>query len=123
MHALSEYKHFFSRAAFGLYPEAHVNEASDFSSILAQLGYKDNIAVLTTPLRNEMTPREVKNDPEKLKMYRQQLKEGYLNLNSAWITRMLDPSLMLREKMVLFWHDHFACHIRSPFLAQQQNNT
>ncbi len=28
----------------------------------------------------------------------------------------------LTEKMVLFWHNHFACRTMVPFLAQQQNN-
>src|SRR5687767_8921206 len=115
MQALSEYKHFFSRAAFGLYPEAALKEKSDFSSILSRSGNIDNIDILTAPVQDAMAMKEMKEDPEKRKMYRQQLKEGSIRLNTSWITRMLDPSLMLREKMVFFWHDHFACNIRNPF--------
>jgi uncharacterized protein (DUF1800 family) len=35
---------------------------------------------------------------------------------------MASGDSMLREKMTLFWHGHFACRIRQPLLTQIQNN-
>ncbi len=36
---------------------------------------------------------------------------------------MSDSRGFLREKMTLFWHDHFAYRLANPFLMQQQHNT
>lgn len=49
-------------------------------------------------------------------------RQQILKLNGSWMTQLTDPSLVIREKVTLFWHDHFACRVRSPYLAQQQNN-
>jgi uncharacterized protein (DUF1800 family) len=62
-------------------------------------------------------------DEGKRKAYREQLKKFHILLNTSWIRQMETPSVALREKMVFFWHDHFACRTRNPYLAQQQNNT
>ena len=53
--------------------------------------------------------------------------EEALNLTrevaNAWLEQMSgDESAMLREKMTLFWHGHFACEIRVPNFAVQQIN-
>ncbi len=42
-------------------------------------------------------------------------------LNSAWIQRMVETKAQLREKMTLFWHDHFACRFNLAYLAQGQH--
>ena len=43
-------------------------------------------------------------------------------LNGAWAKRLRDQDVNLREKMTLFWHDHFACRNTNPRFVQQQNN-
>lgn len=45
------------------------------------------------------------------------------DLNVAWIDRMTSTKAVLREKMTLFWHGHFACRARSAGHVQTQNNT
>jgi uncharacterized protein (DUF1800 family) len=45
------------------------------------------------------------------------------DLNLLWLDRMADSEGMLREKMTLFWHGHFACHAKNAFFVQNQNNT
>jgi uncharacterized protein (DUF1800 family) len=41
-----------------------------------------------------------------------------------WMRRMADPTASpLLEKMTLFWHGHFACEPRAPFLAVAYCNT
>lgn len=45
-----------------------------------------------------------------------------IQLNVAWLKQMASDEVFLREKMTLFWHDHFACRIQIPYLVQQQNN-
>jgi uncharacterized protein (DUF1800 family) len=52
----------------------------------------------------------------------QQARKQILTLNRSWVSQFAMPDARLREKMTLFWHDHFACRVRSPFLSQQNNN-
>ena len=55
---------------------------------------------------------------EQIKEYREQLTD----LNFLWVKNMASGESMLREKITLFWHGHFACRIRQPLLTQLQNN-
>ena len=55
---------------------------------------------------------------EQIKEYREQLTD----LNFLWVKNMASGESMLREKMTLFWHGHFACRLRQPLLTQIQNN-
>lgn len=43
--------------------------------------------------------------------------------NVRWIDRMVSGTGMLREKMTLFWHDHFACRFPTILFTEKQNNT
>ncbi len=45
-----------------------------------------------------------------------------VELNNKWFERMAYSNSSLREKMTLFWHDHFACSELNPYLIQVQNN-
>jgi len=45
------------------------------------------------------------------------------DLNVAWVRRMAFSQAQLREKMTLFWHDHFACRLRLYKMVLLQNNT
>ncbi|SFF02652.1 DUF1800 domain-containing protein [Thermoflexibacter ruber] len=44
------------------------------------------------------------------------------DLNLMWLDRMTERQGMLREKMTLFWHGHFACQSANVFFIQKQNN-
>lgn len=54
-----------------------------------------------------------------LKESRNQIKE----LNKKWIDHMLITSNVLRERMSLFWHNHFACSSKNIFFIQSYLNT
>lgn len=43
-------------------------------------------------------------------------------LNVEWIDLMSSTKGVLREKMTLFWHGHFACHSVIPYFGQYLNN-
>lgn len=53
----------------------------------------------------------------------QMIKEEEGALNIAWIEKMIESKAVLREKMALFWHGHFACRTRNPLFAQNYLNT
>lgn len=46
-----------------------------------------------------------------------------LELNVAWIDRLTNSQEILREKMTLFWANHFVCEDNSIVYIQQFNNT
>jgi uncharacterized protein (DUF1800 family) len=50
-------------------------------------------------------------------------REQIRDLNLAWIERMVSGEQMLREKMSLFWHGHFAARNQSAVFVQQLINT
>ncbi len=45
------------------------------------------------------------------------------DLNIVWMNRMAGGKAMLREKMTMFWHNHFATSVPFGYLMQVQNNT
>ena len=50
-------------------------------------------------------------------------KDNKERLNHHWLMIMAHGGAPLREKMALFWHDHFACNVKHPYLVQRQINT
>lgn len=48
-------------------------------------------------------------------------REEERRLNLAWMRYMAETNDVLREKMVLFWHNHFACRTNRPEYALQLN--
>ncbi|MEZ4797071.1 MAG: DUF1800 domain-containing protein [Flavobacteriaceae bacterium] len=45
------------------------------------------------------------------------------DFNEAWVERLNRPKELLRERMTLFWANHFVCRENNAFFAQQYNNT
>lgn len=43
-------------------------------------------------------------------------------LNVAWVHRIFNPTELLRERMTLFWANHFVCKDQNAFHIQQFNN-
>ena len=44
-------------------------------------------------------------------------------LNVAWLDRMRHPEGALKERMALFWHNHFACSSNNALFVQKYANT
>ena len=45
------------------------------------------------------------------------------DLNVEWMHQMVDHKTLVREKLTLFWHDHFSVRLKNGYLVQQHNNT
>jgi uncharacterized protein (DUF1800 family) len=60
--------------------------------------------------------------PDEKKEMRKRLIGEVKDLNLGWLDRMNTSKEMLREKMTLFWHGHFACHSKLPSFDQELNN-
>ncbi len=50
------------------------------------------------------------------------IKDYTEKLNTGWVKQMNTTQAVLLEKQTLFWHNHFACRIREPYLLQELNN-
>ena len=62
---------------------------------------------------------------ELMKQLRMQEQQRGMEAQAQWVDRMLRTKAPLREKMTLFWHDHFATSIqkvRLPFFMVWQND-
>ena len=128
-------KHLFQRAGFGATP-TQIREFGDKSSskvmkyllkdsekveplivieeenaiIVKKKALRDTLLMGGT-LSAEMIKERLKGNRDKI-----------TDLNFLWVNKMASGDGMLREKMTLFWHGHFACRSRQPLFDQQLNN-
>lgn len=56
---------------------------------------------------------------QKGRMRRQQSREDLRNMNLLWIEQMVNSQAQLREKISLFWHNHFSCRVINSFFQQE----
>ncbi|SFC98248.1 DUF1800 domain-containing protein [Algibacter pectinivorans] len=68
-------------------------------------------------MKGEKLDAETRRKVQKLSRMKQ------LELNVAWIERLANSQDVLREKMTLFWANHFVCEDNSITYIQQFNNT
>lgn len=64
-----------------------------------------------------------KLDPEIRRKIQKLSRKKQIELNVAWVERLTNSSEILREKMTLFWANHFVCEDNSITYIQQFNNT
>mgnify|MGYP000050063157 CR=1 FL=1 len=50
-------------------------------------------------------------------------RERVKDFNYAWIDRLVKPEALLRERMTLFWANHFVCREDNSVFAEKFNNT
>ncbi|MEA5461162.1 DUF1800 domain-containing protein [Arcicella sp. LKC2W] len=127
-------EHLFMRAGFGATP-AQVKEFGKKSPdkalksllnnsekitplVVVDNEYKEVIKKKALKTLLELKGASADEIKEKLKEAREKISE----LNYLWINRMASGEGMLREKMTLFWHGHFACRGRRPLTVQIQHN-
>ncbi len=124
MDNLLQVKHLYARAGFGL--------SFDEKSTAGNVSIKHAIAGLfktsedPQPIAivkdNADYSMLVKGDKEQKKQFMQLQRQQEKDLNMAWLNHMSTTDAVLREKMTLFWHNHFACRSRQSEFAQQLNN-
>lgn len=118
-------QHLFLRAGFG----------TSLSTIQQQVG-KTPEKLVDQLFANSKTPEYIKvfdfqeglfakfkdADKTERKAMLKTAREGVIDLNLLWLSQMVRTEGFLREKMTLFWHDHFASETKNPYFAQRQNN-
>lgn len=118
-------KHLYSRAGFGL----HYDQLIKFSKQpinktidgLFKASKKED-AIVSVPKEGPQKEYRLLTQDEKRELQRltrQQTRE----LNITFLTRLSNSDAVLREKMTLFWHGHFACRSpQNPYSIQELNN-
>ena len=120
-------KHLYWRAGFGIHPE-QLMEASNKSRVEVV----DNLfrtSESINPLKIDLSDFKnldvmaLKSKPKLLKELAVKSRKQILDLNTAWIDKMVSSEDVLRERMTLFWSNHFVCGDKSVVHMQQYNNT
>ncbi|MCA0131117.1 DUF1800 domain-containing protein [Winogradskyella alexanderae] len=105
--------HLYWRAGFGLKPKELI-DLSKYSreQIVDDLFEKSKDIV---PLEKDLsyfdyyTSKDVRNDKKKRQELNQKDRENTKILNTIWLKRIATTKRVLRERMTLFWANHFVC--------------
>lgn len=117
-----EIQHLYLRAGFGINPTDLMRKKNKSKEELVDELFKsskqyDPLFVDTSQLSKskEMT-REERKAFQKLQ------RETLFELNLRWMKRMAETEAVLRERMVFFFHDHFATRLKNPVANLHLNN-
>jgi uncharacterized protein (DUF1800 family) len=124
MDNLRQIKHLYSRAGFGLvFADKKIAEHDSVKRAVKNLFKSaetdEPISVIQGNTDYAML---MKDDILAKKQFLQQQRQQEKDLNLAWVNKMSTTDAVLREKMTLFWHNHFACRSNNAQYAQQLNN-
>ena len=122
---LGQIFHVYNRLGFGIsYPDAKLLSEKSLNEIITGLIISSTIATYITEIKKEDIPN--RKDPGSESTDKKELQElitrKLQGLNIAWVKKLLETKNILLEKQTLFWHNHFACRVRHPYLMQELNN-
>ncbi|WP_458628418.1 DUF1800 domain-containing protein [Winogradskyella sp. PC D3.3] len=121
-----ELQHLYWRAGFGINPNKFKALSKNRQQVVNTL-FEDSKSI--TPIQidlsfmNGVTLKDIKDNPKFAQELRIKSRKKLANLNNAWINQLISPKELLREKMTLFWANHFVCRENHVVFAQQFNNT
>ncbi len=115
-------QHLYLRAGFGETPAVIKQKLNNSIEHLVNGLFDDakqyrNLNYLENPAKG----KDVSNFKVLLLILKSQ--EQMRDLNNEWMQMLGNTKSVLREKMTLFWHDHFATSTQLAYLMQVQNNT
>ncbi len=117
--------HLYNRIGFGITPpDLQELKHKTRAQIVKQLFIKSKSF---TPLNVDVSftkgilPKDLK-DKMKKEEFRKMSRRKIRELNVAWSHRILAPKEILREKMTLFWANHFVCEDKNIIHVQHYNN-
>jgi uncharacterized protein (DUF1800 family) len=118
-------KHLYARAGFGIrFEDLRDHEGWSTKKAVRKLlkasEIQEPIIVLIENIDLRVHPKD-QTDEEK-RLLQEDRNKQEKTLNEAWMKQLSETEAQLREKMTLFWHNHFACNIGNAFFAQQLNN-
>jgi uncharacterized protein (DUF1800 family) len=118
-------QHLYKRFGFGIsLEEAKALKSKKLGEIVSELF---NASIVSTPLKAVA----IDSIPKAKEAMAEGMNKKELNklihtysesLNTDWIKQLGETKAVVREKQTLFWHNHFACRLRNPYLMQELNN-
>ncbi|MBO3115403.1 DUF1800 domain-containing protein [Winogradskyella sp. DF17] len=120
-------QHLYWRAAFGISPrllDEHrgMDRAQVVHDLFANASDISPLSIDTSEL-DHYQPSDFVNNKQKRNEFIQKSMQYILKLNTSWIERLMDSPGSLRERMTLFWANHFVCKDRNIYHVQNYNNT
>lgn len=117
-------KHLYARAGFGisfndLHSRANWSVKKAVKNIFEASALNQPITVVAENLDNHYHSNMTEDEKKGIQMLRNKQEKS---LNATWMNQMSSSNAQLREKMTLFWHNHFACNIGNSYYEQQLNN-
>ncbi|OJV12626.1 MAG: hypothetical protein BGO21_02450 [Dyadobacter sp. 50-39] len=124
-------QHLYWRAGFGATPVQLLKEARPVQTVvkemLTQSDFQPLVVVDADHFQNNKTLKKLaangKPDRDATKMRIKKNAGLIRDLNVLWVEKMASGEDVLREKMALFWHGHFACRVLNPAAVQRYLNT
>jgi uncharacterized protein (DUF1800 family) len=122
-----EIQHLYWRAGFGILPKqlqrlTHKSRAEIVNELFDKSAGATPLEI-DIPEIKHIDLKSIQKDKEALKKLVKVLQDKLVAYNEAWIERLNNPKELLRERMTLFWANHFVCRENNTFFAQQYNNT
>lgn len=121
-----ELQHLYWRVGFGLNPSSFKSLPKNRQQIVdAIFNNSKSISPLNIDLSfmDGVTLKYLKENPEIARELRVTSRKKLADLNYAWLNQLVDTKELLREKMTLFWANHFVCKDNNVVFAQKFNNT
>ncbi|MGB5820409.1 MAG: DUF1800 domain-containing protein [Saonia sp.] len=120
--------HLYHRAGFGISPEAAElfvkKKRKQVIDILFKAAAENTPLKIPTPeIDTYLASPPAEKDPKRFRELLKKSRNKQKTFNQAWIQRMGDSKAELRERMTLFWANHFVCRHRNIVYIQHFNNT
>ena len=120
-------QHLYWRAGFGATPSQLNNlsnlDKHDVVNELFQNSSRFNPLEIDTSDIEHFTVKSVYKDQSKRREFRLISRQKLKTYNTLWVNRLVTTDEFLREKMTLFWANHFVCRGNNIFYVKQYNNT
>jgi len=125
MNNYRQIKHLYARAAFGIrFEDLHDHENWSIKKAVRKL-FKASAAIEPITILTEnidLRPHPAMMMEDDKKMIQDDRNKQEKALNDTWTKQLGATNAQLREKMTLFWHNHFACNIGNAYYEQDLNN-
>ena len=118
-------QHLYNRIGFGITPlelqKLKGKTKTQVIDLLFQESKKVSSVTIDTSFISNLTREDLKNKKKRRELIKINRKK-IIELNQAWFQRLYNSSEILREKMTLFWANHFVCEDKNVLYAQRYNN-
>lgn len=120
-------QHLYWRAGFGISPGLlDIKAVHNKKRIVKQLFHDSRPYRPITVIKDSLVKIDfsaLKDNKKAIRELNKELRDKRANINYAWVSRIANSQELLREKMTLFWANHFVCRETNSFYAERYNNT